>query len=84
MPSLRCRLHFLAVGLENGEIHLFTAPAGGDLAEWTAWTVLGQDEAHVLSVTSLDFCPTQGMPEGVVRLASGSEDKSARVFDLRM
>jgi len=79
---LSCSLHLLAVGLENGSIHLFTAPVGGDLAIWTPWVILGSDLAHVLTVSSLDFCPAKGVPAGVVRLASGSEDKSARVFDL--
>lgn len=75
-------LHLLAVGLENGEVHLFTSPVGGAVAEWTAWAVLGTDVAHVLSVTSLEFCPQAEEGEGVVRLASGSEDRSVRVFEL--
>jgi WD40 repeat protein len=43
--------------------------------------------SHVLAVTSLSFCPKQDeeLSEGVVaRLASGSEDKSVRIFDIKL
>jgi len=41
--------------------------------------------SHVLAVTTLSFCPKKELPQGVVaRLASGSEDRSVRIFDIRL
>ncbi|GJN90798.1 hypothetical protein Rhopal_003812-T1 [Rhodotorula paludigena] len=74
------QLHVLAVGLENGEIRLFTSPPQ-DLATWTPHTVLGSDVAHVLAVTTLSFSSKRPSPLSL-RLASGSEDQTVRIFDL--
>ncbi|GAA6001452.1 Elongator subunit ELP2 [Rhodotorula paludigena] len=74
------QLHVLAVGLENGEIRLFTSPPQ-DLATWTPQTVLGSDVAHVLAVTTLSFSSKRPSPSSL-RLASGSEDQTVRIFDL--
>ncbi|GAA5979745.1 hypothetical protein JCM5350_002033 [Sporobolomyces pararoseus] len=78
------QLHLLSVGLENGQIHLYTSPVSSP-AELTQLTVLDPKIAHVLAVTSLAFCPKEDLPQGVVaRLASGSEDKSVRIFDIKL
>ncbi|GAA5940941.1 Elongator subunit ELP2 [Sporobolomyces koalae] len=79
------QLHLLAIGLENGQVHLFTSPVS-DPSSFTLLSVLDSSVAHVLAVTTLDFCPaSKTLPEGVcARLASGSEDKSVRVFDVKL
>ncbi|GAA5862742.1 hypothetical protein JCM8547_003532, partial [Rhodosporidiobolus lusitaniae] len=75
--------HAVAVGLENGEIRLFTRAAEG--GEWEEKVVLDSSVAHVLAVTSLSFCPpAKTLPPGVVRLVSGSEDHSVRIFDIEL
>ncbi|GAA6000085.1 hypothetical protein JCM10207_006046 [Rhodosporidiobolus poonsookiae] len=75
--------HVLAVGLENGEVRMYTAAQGG-LGTWEERVVLDSTIAHVLTVSSLAFCPKKDLPAGIVRLASGSEDRSVRVFDLSL
>ncbi|GAA5950694.1 hypothetical protein JCM21900_000482 [Sporobolomyces salmonicolor] len=77
------QLHLVAVGLENGQIHLFTAP-GSDVSTWTPLLVLDSSIAHVLAVSTLSFCPKKDLGERTVRLASGSEDRSVRIFDVSL
>ncbi|GAA5981676.1 hypothetical protein JCM11641_004211 [Rhodosporidiobolus odoratus] len=74
--------HVLAVGLENGEIRVFTsAKAEGG---WEEKVVLESTTAHVLTVSTLAFCPKKDLKSGSARLASGSEDRSVRVYDLEL
>ncbi|GAA5984289.1 hypothetical protein JCM10908_006126 [Rhodotorula pacifica] len=70
--------HVLAVGLENGEIHLFVAQPS-DPSAWTPLMQLDSQRAHVRSVTTLAFSPKHGQ---VLRLASGSEDHTVRIYDI--
>ncbi|GAA6050328.1 hypothetical protein JCM3770_002965 [Rhodotorula araucariae] len=74
------RIHVLAVGLENGEIRLFSA-THDSFASWTPIAVLDSNVAHVLAVTTLAFCPRRPAPS-VLRLASGSDDHTVRIFDV--
>ncbi|GAA5904082.1 hypothetical protein JCM6882_003820 [Rhodosporidiobolus microsporus] len=78
--------HALAVGLENGEVRVFTSSAvEGGAAEWEERAMLDSSIAHVLTVSTLSFCPSsRQLPPGVVRLATGSEDRSVRVFDIQL
>ncbi|GAA6028373.1 hypothetical protein JCM8097_007000 [Rhodosporidiobolus ruineniae] len=76
--------HVLAVGLENGEVRVFVAQKGGE-ADWEEKVVLDSSLAHVLAVTTLSFCPpVKQLSPGIVRLASGSEDHSVRVYDVEV
>ncbi|ORY89477.1 WD40-repeat-containing domain protein [Leucosporidium creatinivorum] len=72
--------HILAVGLENGMIRLLTAPFA-EPSTWTPFLTLDASLAHVLTVTSLDFSP-KAFPDGRLRLASGSDDRSVRIIDI--
>ncbi|BGP40443.1 Elongator subunit elp2 [Rhodotorula kratochvilovae] len=76
------RIHVLAVGVENGEIRLFSA-APDSLASWTPLSVLDSSVAHVLAVTTLSFCPRRPAPS-TLRLASGSDDHTVRIFDIEV
>ncbi|GAA5824680.1 hypothetical protein JCM5353_000803 [Sporobolomyces roseus] len=80
------QLHLLSVGLENGQIHLYTSStANSNVPAFIPLYVLEASISHVLAVTTLSFCPEKDLPEGVVaRLASGSEDRSVRIFDIRL
>lgn len=94
-------LHILAVGLENGQIRLLSAPFS-DSSAWTPYLTLGAEYviscnrrsvswtdpplcprsiAHVLTVTTLSFSP-KVLPDGRLRLASGSDDRSVRIIDI--
>ncbi|KPV74938.1 uncharacterized protein RHOBADRAFT_44457 [Rhodotorula graminis WP1] len=76
------RMHVLAVGLESGEIHLFTATPDS-LSSWTPLAKLTSSVAHVLAVTTLAFCPRRPS-SSMLRLASGSDDHSVRIFDVEL
>ncbi|GAA5820497.1 hypothetical protein JCM11251_003017 [Rhodosporidiobolus azoricus] len=78
--------HVLAVGLENGEVRLFTSAVGNEQeAQWDERAVLDSSIAHVLTVSTLSFCPpARQLAPGVARLATGSEDRSVRIFDLQL
>ncbi|BGO91728.1 hypothetical protein NBRC10512_006823 [Rhodotorula toruloides] len=73
-------LHLLAVGLENGHIHCFTA-ASASLDTWTLLLQLNSSVAHTLAVTTLSFSPKLPSPS-TARLATGSEDHTVRIFDI--
>ncbi|GAA5894313.1 Elongator subunit ELP2 [Sporobolomyces salmoneus] len=78
------QLHLLSIGLENGQIHLYTSPVSAP-SDFSQLSILDPTIAHVLAVTSLSFCPKQDLAQDVVaRLASGSEDKSVRIFDIKL
>ncbi|CDZ98002.1 RNA polymerase II elongator complex, subunit ELP2, WD repeat superfamily [Phaffia rhodozyma] len=81
----------LAVGLETGPIHIFTsAPLVENVlpTEWTSRLVMEQSVAHLDSVTRLAFRPptsdSSADESSVLKLASSSEDRSVRVFDIRI
>ncbi|BGP16559.1 Elongator subunit elp2 [Rhodosporidiobolus nylandii] len=75
--------HVLAVGFENGEVRVLTSTSR-EAEAWAERAVLGPSTAHVLTVSTLSFCPKKDLPTGVLRLASGSEDRSVRVFDIEL
>ncbi|GAA5868103.1 hypothetical protein JCM3774_001022 [Rhodotorula dairenensis] len=74
--------HILAVGLENGGIHLFVA-SSGDSSSWKPLLQLDSRQAHVRSVTTLAFSP-KAVGAETLRLASGSEDHTVRIFDIQV
>ncbi|KAM0791282.1 hypothetical protein ACM66B_005756 [Microbotryomycetes sp. NB124-2] len=77
--------HVLAVGLENGHIHVFSASLGGNLEQWSEVVVLDSNIAHTRTVTALDFCSSStDVQAGAVRLASASEDRSVRIYDVAL
>ncbi|GAA5895240.1 hypothetical protein JCM8208_005945 [Rhodotorula glutinis] len=75
-------IHVLAVGLESGEIHLFTA-APDSLSSWTPLAKHTSNMAHVRAVTTMSFCPRRPS-SSMLRLASGSDDHSVRIFDVEL
>ncbi|GAA6020260.1 hypothetical protein JCM11491_003868 [Sporobolomyces phaffii] len=84
--------HLVAIGLENGAIHVYAVSASA--SEVRLVTTFDPAISHVLAVTTLSFCPppprprTKDEPESserrAARLASGSEDKSVRIFDIEL
>ena len=69
-PSLESNPYQIAVGLENGTIHLFIWRDGFQLLK-----VLNQEFAHHLTVTRLAFSP---LDSGL--LASCSEDHAVKIY----
>ena len=66
----------LAVGLENGQIHILRhASTGGD---FTSVSVLNNEQAHHSTVTRLQFCPSD--PN---LLASSAQDHSVKIYNLK-
>ncbi|KAK4056653.1 Elongator subunit elp2 [Microbotryomycetes sp. JL221] len=74
--------HVVAIGLENGLIQLFTCSIDSSLEQWQLEHVLDSTVAHVRTVTALDFCPREF--DNMIRLASSSEDRSVRIFDIEL
>ncbi|GAA6063331.1 hypothetical protein JCM10212_003917 [Sporobolomyces blumeae] len=80
------QIHLLAVGLENGHIHLFSSTVSSP-AQMMPLAILSSSIAHVLAVTTLAFRPSSSetpLPAASARLASGSEDRSVRIFDIAL
>lgn len=72
-PSLVTNPYKLAIGLENGTIHLYTWRDGFQLLQ-----VLNQESAHHMTVTSLAFSPLDSD-----LLASSSEDHAVKIYKTR-
>ncbi|KAI5481950.1 RNA polymerase II elongator complex protein 2 [Pseudohyphozyma bogoriensis] len=69
----------LAVGLESGEIRFLTSPAS-EPSKWSSFGKIDSSIGHVLTVTSLAWCPK--VEPGLKRLATASEDQSVRIFEI--
>ncbi|KAI8338158.1 WD40-repeat-containing domain protein [Chlamydoabsidia padenii] len=70
--------YLLAVGLENGQIQLWTTSKESP-NDWTLWSQVDQRMCHVGVVRSLSWRSTNN---GRFQLASGGEDHSVRILNV--
>ena len=91
------RRHLLAVGLENGQIHLFTAPLD-NLSTFSPFLVLDpsyvsrdlatdtvadrQEYRIAHALTVTSLAFCPKVELGKIRLASGSDDRNVRIVDI--
>ncbi|CAO3596910.1 unnamed protein product [Absidia cylindrospora] len=77
-PDFKNGSYLLALGLESGQIQLWTA-SKESLHEWTLWSQVDQRLCHVGVVRSLSWRSTN---DGRFQLASGGEDHSVRILNI--
>ncbi|KAL7415694.1 WD40-repeat-containing domain protein [Mrakia frigida] len=87
-PALLDGRLVLAIGLGSGPIKIYTCSSPStDASKWDLVLSLDSSVAHLEAVTRLAFQPPpkDGRAKGdAIRLASGSDDRSLRVFELRI
>ena len=88
LPSVICYpdRYLIAVGLESGEILLYTwkLTDKGSNSEWIQIIHLDQQYAHHLTVKRLRFRPVLEQNNKTLQLASGGADHSVKIYNIQI